>query len=133
MAVLGSEPELLFYAHQRSATGYIYMYDLVDEQPYRQRMTKEMISEVEQTSPDYVVFVNLITSWLPAKPEYFQTIQKWLTNYTATQYDPYLVVTAGSNQYALGPDCLRQVPPAQRLVVVYQRKPTGAAGGILSK
>jgi hypothetical protein len=64
-AVLGSEPELLFYTHRRSVTGYIYMYDLVQEQPFRQRMEKEMISEVEQNRPDYVVFVNLVFSWLP--------------------------------------------------------------------
>src|SRR5262249_22055964 len=34
IAVLGSEPEILFYAGRRSATGYIYVYPLMEPQPY---------------------------------------------------------------------------------------------------
>ena len=30
IAILGSEPEILFYARRHSATGYIYMYDLLE-------------------------------------------------------------------------------------------------------
>jgi 4-amino-4-deoxy-L-arabinose transferase-like glycosyltransferase len=133
VAVLGSEPELLFYAHRRSVTGYIYMYDLVQEQPFRQRMEKQMISEVEQGRPDYVVFVNLAFSWLPRPPDRLQAIQAWLTKYTESQYDPYGVVTFGSNQYFWGPECLRQVPPGHRFVVIYQRKGQGSIGAKLPK
>jgi 4-amino-4-deoxy-L-arabinose transferase-like glycosyltransferase len=124
-AVLGSEPELLFYTHRRSVTGYIYMYDLVQEQPFRQRMEKEMISEVEERRPDYIVFVNLIFSWMPFPPERFQTIEQWLMQYTDSQYDPYGVVTFPPNQYYWGPDCLRQVPPGHRFIAIFQRKHPG--------
>jgi hypothetical protein len=133
MAVLGSEPELLFYAHRRSVTGYVYMYDLVEDQPFRQRMEKEMISEVEKGNPDYVVYINLITSWIPFKPEYFQSIQNWLTNYTASRYNPYLMVTSTPNQYSLGPDCLQRVPPDQRFIVIYQRKGLGSVRALVPK
>jgi hypothetical protein len=122
MAVFGSEPELLFYAHRRSVTGYIYMYDLVEDQPFRERMEKEMISEVEQGNPDYVVYINVLTSWIPSRPEYLETIQKWLTKYTTRQYDPYLMVTTEPYQYSLGPDCLKQEPPDKRFIVIFQRK-----------
>jgi hypothetical protein len=122
-AVLGSEPELFFYAHRRSVTGYIYMYDLVQQQPFRQRMEKEMISEVEQGRPDFVVFVNLLYSWIPFPPENFQAIQKWLMKYTDSEYDPYAVVTFPPNQYCFRPDCLDLVPPSQRFITIFQRKP----------
>jgi hypothetical protein len=122
IAVLGSEPELFFYTQRHSVTGYIYMYDLVQEQPFRQRMEKEMISEVEHGQPDYVVFVNLSFSWLPRPPELIQPIQAWLTRYTESQYEPYGVVAFGANQYFWGPECLREVPPGHRFVVIYQRK-----------
>jgi hypothetical protein len=121
LAIFGSEPELLFYAHRRSVTGYIYMYDLVQNQPFRQRMDNEMTSEVELGRPDYVVFVNLVFSWLPYPPDSFQTFETWMLNYTASQYDPCGVVTFLPNRYFWGADCLRHVPVGHRFVVIYQR------------
>jgi hypothetical protein len=122
-AVLGSEPELLFYAHRRSVTGYIYMYDLVQPQPFRARMAGEMIHEVEQGHPDYVVFVNVIYSWLPYTHEDFDQIRNWFMQYTESQYDPYGVVTFPPNVYVWGPDCLKRVPLGHRFLVIFQRKP----------
>lgn len=122
MAVLGSEPELFFYAHRRSVTGYIYMYDLVQTQPFRKRMEQEMISEVEQRRPDYIVFVNLLFSWIPSPEENIRAIKDWLVKYTDSQYDPYGVVTFPPNQYLFSPDCLEQIPPGQRFVTIFQRK-----------
>jgi len=132
-AVLGSEPELFFYAHRRSVTGYIYMYDLVQEQPFRQRMAAEMISEVEQGRPDYVVFVNSTYSWVPYSPEGFQAIKKWLAHYTETQCDPFGVVTSSPCRYIWGPDCFRQVPIEKRLLSIYQRKHPQGIGPNVSK
>jgi hypothetical protein len=122
-AVLGSEPELLFYTHRRSVTGYIYMYDLVQTHPFRERMAKEMMSEVEQGKPDYVVFVNVFYSWLPFEPEGLNQVQNWLMQYTGSQYDPYGVVTFPPNVYVWGPDCLQRIPLGHRFIVIFQRKP----------
>jgi 4-amino-4-deoxy-L-arabinose transferase-like glycosyltransferase len=133
MAVFGSEPELLFYAHRRSVTGYIYMYDLVQDQPFRERMEKEMLAEVDKGRPDYVVFVNLSFSWLPRPPENIRAIQDWLAIYTASQYEPYGAVTFGMNQYIWGHDCLQLVPPGHRFVVIYRRKSAGAGSDKISK
>jgi hypothetical protein len=130
-AVLGSEPELLFYAHRRSVTGYIYMYDLVQDQPFRERMEKEMISEVEHGKPDYVVFVNLTYSWLPRPPDRFWMLQEWLARYTQSQYNPCGVVTFAPNQYFWGPECLQRVPAGHRFVIIYQRKQPPSAGAPL--
>ena len=121
-AVLGSEPELLFYAHRRSVTGYIYMYDLVEDQAFRPRMEKEMISEVEKGHPDYMVCVNTLFSWNPFPPENLHGIQTWLTKYSADQYEPYGVVTFAPNQYCFRPDCFELVPPKNRFITIFQRK-----------
>jgi hypothetical protein len=123
-AVLGSEPELLFYAHRRSVTGYIYMYDLVEPHAFRERMEKEMIAEVEKGHPDFIICVNMLFSWNPFPPENMQVIQKWMTQYTASQYDPYGVVTLPPSQYCFRPDCLKLVPPNRWFVTIFQRKQT---------
>jgi 4-amino-4-deoxy-L-arabinose transferase-like glycosyltransferase len=64
IAVLGSEPEIYFYAHRHSATNYIYMYGLMEPQPYALRMQEELIHDLETRRPAYIVDVDVSTSWL---------------------------------------------------------------------
>jgi 4-amino-4-deoxy-L-arabinose transferase-like glycosyltransferase len=63
VAVVGSEPEIYFYADRKSATGYIYTYALVEEQPYSSVMQNEMIREVESVRPEFIVYVFMRDSW----------------------------------------------------------------------
>jgi len=63
IAVLGSEPEIYFYAHRHSATGYLYMYSLIVHQKYTARMRDEMMQELETNRPLYVVFVDVWDDW----------------------------------------------------------------------
>jgi hypothetical protein len=86
IVVLGSEPQILFYAHRRSATGYVYMYGLMEAQPYDARMQDEMIREVEAARPAYLVFVGTATSWM-AGPHSDPRVLTWANAYTARCYD----------------------------------------------
>ncbi len=85
VAVIGSEPEIYFYAQRHSATGYMYMYPLMEPQPYAQQMQKEMISEIELTKPEYLVLVPNPDSW-DVRPSSDQTIFKWFSQYAGKQY-----------------------------------------------
>jgi hypothetical protein len=122
LAILGSEPELLFYAHRRSVTGYIYMYDLVEDQPLREKMRREMIDEVEQGKPDLVVFVNLTPSWLPSRPEDFEAIHQWLIPYTERFYEPFGVATFPPTGIFWGTNSFERVPSAARFLWIFKRK-----------
>ena len=74
--MLGSEPQIYFYSGRRSATGYLYMYGLMEDQKYALRMQQEMIGEIETNSPEFVVFVHIPSSW--ARPLDSETlIFKW--------------------------------------------------------
>ena len=64
VAVLGSEPQIYFYSRRRAATAYISTYPLMEAQPYALSMQKEMIRQIENANPDYVVFVHVPGSWL---------------------------------------------------------------------
>jgi hypothetical protein len=64
IAVLGSEPEIYFYSQRRSATGYIYVYGLMEAQAYARQMQDEMIREIEAARPEYLVYVDSPLSWL---------------------------------------------------------------------
>ena len=63
IALLGSEPEIYFYSKRRSATGYIYMYPLLENQPFAQQMKNDMIREIETSQPKIIVFVDNQLSW----------------------------------------------------------------------
>ncbi len=86
IAVLGSEPELLFYAKRRSATGYVYVYSLMEPQPYALQMQEEMIAEIERGVPAYVVLVGTTTSWMvTARSE--RRLIEWMETYLAANYE----------------------------------------------
>lgn len=82
IAVVGSEPEIYFYAHRRSATGYIYTYELMEPQKFAADMQREMIREVEAARPKYLVFVVASVSWLETATSDRQ-IFAWVKDYAA--------------------------------------------------
>ena len=77
IAVLGSEPEIYFYANRRSATGYLYAYPLMEPQKFATRMQQEMIREITSARPKYLVIVNVGSSW-GSFPESDRTILEWM-------------------------------------------------------
>lgn len=85
IAVLGSEPQIYFYANRKSATGYIYVYGLMELQAYASRMQREMIKEIETVRPKYAVFVKVPTSWLRKKNS-DMTILEWVQTYLDANY-----------------------------------------------
>ena len=85
IAVLGSEPEIYFYANRKSATGYIYVYGLMEPQDYAYRMQTEMIREIEKARPKYAVIVEVHPSWL-RRPDSNTTIFKWAETYLRVKY-----------------------------------------------
>ena len=85
IAILGSEPEIYFYAHRHSATGYIYTYGLMESQRYAVQMQREMMREIEAARPKYLVFVAVTTSWLRhsnSETEIFD----WFDRYSAADF-----------------------------------------------
>ncbi len=85
IAVLGSEPQIFFYAKRPSATGHIYMYGLMEHHDYSLAMQKEMIHEVESSRPKFIVEVHVTASWL-RRPESEQYIFDWIENYVEGNY-----------------------------------------------
>jgi hypothetical protein len=81
IVVMGSEPEIYFYSHRRSATGYICTYPLMEQQPYAAAMQSEMIHEIEKANPKYVVYVNISFSWLQTSAPPNMSVVDWFEKY----------------------------------------------------
>lgn len=85
IAVLGSEPEIYFYAHRRSATGYIYTYPLTEHQPFAREMQGQMRQEIENARPQFVIQVRSWTSWL-SRPGSAARVTKTCDELTPASY-----------------------------------------------
>lgn len=125
VAVLGSEPEILFYADRLSATGHIYMYGLMEDQPYAERMQMQMIREIEAARPAFIVFVNVGFSWL-ARESSRKTIFNWGGRYIDSLYDTVGtidIIDPHSTRYLWDTEELRYYQPVSaNYVTVHKRK-----------
>jgi 4-amino-4-deoxy-L-arabinose transferase-like glycosyltransferase len=125
VAVIGSEPQIYFYAQRHSATGYIYTYPLMENQPYAVTMQHQMINEIETAKPQYLVIVVNRYSWLPKASSALE-IFGWAEKYAATNYDRVGIV-----DYSLGKPEIRLLGVAaknysgkpEQCLEIYQRKP----------
>jgi hypothetical protein len=124
IAVLGSEPEIYFYADRLSATGYIYMYGLMENQPYAERMQLQMIREIEAARPKYIVVVNVSVSWL-VTPSSSQTLLIWGETYVRKGYELVGVIDMISSEmtrYLWGQDAKSYRPVSDYHLTVFRRK-----------
>jgi hypothetical protein len=122
--VLGSDPEIYFYAHRHSASGYIYTYSLMEDQAYWSAMQKQMTHEVEANRPAYVVFVNIRASWQirPGSPQ-IAALGAWMDHYISTGFEQAGVVEVAypESRYFWG-DEARGHGRTSPEIVIFKRK-----------
>jgi hypothetical protein len=123
IAVIGSEPEVYFYSRRHSATGYIYTYPLVEPQKYAMDMQKDMAREIENSRPEYMVFVQVISSWI-ASPESSTFILDWSHKYAADHYEMVGIVdeTDPQTQYVWGDSAKSYHVKSGASISVFKRK-----------
>jgi len=125
IAILGSEPEICFYADRRSATGYLYTYPLVEKQPYNEMMQEQMIKEIEKNTPAYLVYFNNKFSW-GAQPGTPTTLLDWANKYIPAHYTQVGIGDYFSNgtwQTFWGDDIKNAIPNPQSSFIVLKRNP----------
>ncbi|MBI4929742.1 MAG: glycosyltransferase family 39 protein [Bacteroidetes bacterium] len=123
IAVLGSEPQIPFYANRKSATGHIYTYGLMEIHEYNLKMQEEMIAEIEKAKPLFLVFCNVPFSWL-SKPNSPMKIFEWYNKYATENYNIVGLVDIpdqGPSSYYWNADAQRQ-PKNKNSVWVFKRK-----------
>ncbi len=124
IAVLGSEPQICFYAGRKSATGYIYTYNLMEKHPYALEMQKEMIKEIEESKPKFLLMVNERMSWL-SRPESENYIFNWYSKYSKENYDFVGMVDinpAGESTFIYQPELNSYQPQSQSYILIFEKK-----------
>jgi dolichyl-phosphate-mannose-protein mannosyltransferase len=127
IAVIGSEPQIYFYADRRPATGYIYTYGLMEEQKYALEMQQEMIGEIEAAQPAYLIFINVPMSWL-VRPRSEMLIFEWYKRYQQEHYDLVGLVDilpSDPTVYRWGDESKNYLTRSQYSVSVYKLRNSG--------
>ncbi len=106
IAVLGSEPEIYFYAHRRSAARYVYAYALMGAGPLATKLQEQVIRELEAARPSYVVMVRVTASWLRNRNSDDHFL-RWMDSYVPEHYKVAGIVELpqdGPTRYLWGSD-----------------------------
>jgi hypothetical protein len=121
IAILGSEPQIYFYSRRHSATGYIYTYALMEAQSYARRMQEEMIREIENARPRYLISVSIGRSWnrhSDSEPLIFS----WANEYLSQHYKVVgfvNILSADRTDYYFGE--VPAVPELGGYILIYER------------
>jgi len=123
IAILGSEPEIFFYAHRRSATPYIYVYSMMEPQPYAARMQDEYIRDIETAAPEYIVLVNNEGSWVLQQGS-TERIMEWWPGYGNAHYEQVGLadMTADGTKYYWDSEATHTAPRGHLFLAALKRK-----------
>jgi hypothetical protein len=125
VAVLGSEPEIYFLSRRHSATGYIYIYALLEAQPFALKMQQEMTGELEAQPPEFIVlsdYDRTMNRHPASAPNLFDWWNNYQTNYVRVGVADILSPT--ETKYAFGADQAARYGKAHRCALeIFRRKP----------
>lgn len=125
--VLGSEPQIYFYADRISASGYIYMYPLMEEQPFAEQMQEQMLKQLLAERPSYLILVDDLSSWL-AVSEKGQAFREKLNSFVAGGYElDGVAAVSRENEsfYVFGERSRQFLPNTSSRILVYKLKKGG--------
>ncbi len=63
IGLFASEPEICFYSGLHCASQNLYLYPLMEKQKFAERLRNEMMQEVREARPKFLVYVNDFHSW----------------------------------------------------------------------
>ena len=131
IAVLGSEPELYFYAQRRPASRHIFVYHLTEKNAYALAMQKEVARDIEAAKPEFIVSFDIPNSWWMVVPDPHRYILDWSTAYLNRYYRRVGLADIRSlwrTDYFWDEDAARAKPRGTLPIWVFKRKHDGEAG-----
>jgi 4-amino-4-deoxy-L-arabinose transferase-like glycosyltransferase len=123
IAVVGSEPEIYFYADRLSATGYLYMNSLQENQPYAKRMQKEMFQEIESSVPKYIIVTSESMKWFVSNSQgnlFWNWVLKLYRDYDLVGVID--LINFNTTRYLWDNEAIGYKPISNAYINVYKRK-----------
>ncbi len=124
IAVLGSEPQIYFYAQRKAATSYMYVYPLMEPHGFAFTMQKEMVEQIESAKPRFMVLIQTPMSWV-VRASSEKLILNWVSGFVGKYYrliGDAEILSDGSSVYRWGNQVARNGPKPNASILVYERK-----------
>ena len=87
IAIIGNEPQFLFYSQRRSATSFIYTFSLVEDQPFAEQFRQEMIHQVEKAVPKLLIYTHTTLDYFE-KSKGQKDLDDWFLGFAKSHYNP---------------------------------------------
>ena len=84
IGVLGSEPEIMVYANRESATGHLFLYNLLSMGPRSPELQQQYLDDLKKNQPAYLVWVTSTGSWATDyyRTDFFKNTRPIVEGYT---------------------------------------------------
>ncbi|SFJ26095.1 ArnT family glycosyltransferase [Planctomicrobium piriforme] len=123
--ILGSEPQICFYAHRRSATGFIYLYPFFEKHPHQVAMQQRLIDQVEAAKPEYVI-VTRTHPFFDPDPNWEGPLLDWIPRFLSgyEQCGIAIAKPEGVSFFDFAPAQPVPLPPAADLILYRRQTPS---------
>ncbi len=124
LMVLGAEPQLYFYTQMHCPTRHSFLSFTSPMNDKAKEWRKEVIKNVEDTKPAFIVLVNHPFAW-SYSPDSDQEIYKWGYAYATQNYDLVGfadIIPNSRPAYVWDAAALTYKPKGQKYMVVFKRK-----------
>lgn len=120
VAVLGSEPEIYFYSHRRSATSHIYVFALTEAHENVMAMQEEFTRQIDQANPRYIVLIPSAWAFRQVSVQYvFDWFSKVMPRYEEVGM---IDIDKDGSKYRWDKELGDGRPASQDYIVVLRRK-----------
>jgi hypothetical protein len=122
IAVLGSEPQIYFYSGRRAATGYVYTYEMIADHPYAHQFQTEMIKEIQDAKPKFLVMINIKSSWRARQVQQVDTtIFDWSKKYADENYMQIGIIENNFQCWDNPQQNIRCTPKTDSWIAIFKR------------
>lgn len=128
LLVIGSEPELYAYTHAECPTRHLYLAVMVQGHPLEPRWRRELLADLAEHPPKYMVWVQHETSWMPAEG----IDQSFLETCWNTMYRDYVPIawyertSTSEPEVISGEEARGHHPRGSFFMMLAQRRPTSS-------
>jgi hypothetical protein len=86
VAIFGSEPEIWFYSKRKSASGYLYVYPLLEHQRFAPSMRQQFYDEIRKSKPGILVYTSNTGTWY-AGEDVHSEMYNWYRQYRDSSFN----------------------------------------------
>jgi hypothetical protein len=124
VAIFGAEPEIWFYSKRLAASGYLYVYPLLENQRFAPSMRKQFYEEIKNSRPDILVYTSNEGTWYAGESA-AKEIYNWYRQYRDSSFKRIALIDmpwSGPSQYYFNEDTSVHPVNEENYIEIYRRK-----------